>query len=168
MAHDFRHYAHWLRDDRRKRKEEAFNRQQVEFGLQTIDEIDPQGRTDVTKKEAMTAMESGATRSSSEGKPDYRGYISPLALRMFGEYMLRHQTQADGKQRSSDNWKKGMPLERYIESLMRHNVAFHEVWDRYVAGGLQPGDVAVLEEEMAAMYFNVQGWMHEWVKNRAV
>src|SRR5690348_5131587 len=55
----------------------------------------------------------GATRDTAEGKPDYPGFLSPLVVKRFGEYMLKHQVQSDGTLRSSSNWKKGIPLEAY-------------------------------------------------------
>jgi len=56
----------------------------------------------------MREFISGATRDDSEGKNDYEGYLSPLVLRRFGDYMTLHRKQADGKLRDSDNWQKGM------------------------------------------------------------
>ena len=44
----------------------------------------------------MLRMKTGAVRSNAEGKIDYRGFISPLAAKRFGRYMMKHQTQADG------------------------------------------------------------------------
>jgi hypothetical protein len=34
--------------------------------------------------------------------------------------MLKHQKQSDGTMRPADNWKKRMPLDEVLESLIRH------------------------------------------------
>ncbi len=52
---------------------------------------------------------SGATRNSEEGKLDYEGFLSPLALARYAQYMHRHRELEDGTLRASDNWQKGIP-----------------------------------------------------------
>ena len=101
---------------------------------------------------------SGATRSSLEGKLDYSGYLSPFAIQRYGRYMLKHQTQADGTIRSSSNWKKGIPLESFKESLIRHTI---DLWAAYEAG-----DLELVEELACADLFNIQGLLHELLKKR--
>lgn len=101
----------------------------------------------------MREFETGAKRSENTGKPDYSGFISPLALKRFGQYMLKHQLCEDGTLRSSSNWKKGMPLESYKESGIRHMIDF---WDAYEAGNMEEA-----EELACAMFFNIQGFLHE-------
>ena len=116
----------------------------------------------------MTKMEefkTGATRSDAANRPDYSGYLSPLAHRLFGRYMLRHQVRADGKRRSSHNWKKGMPIARYVESLSRHYEDFIEAWDAITIYGA--GEIPAyeqLEEALGGLMFNVQGFAHELEK----
>lgn len=121
----------------------------------------------------MQTFGSGATRSSDAGKIDYDGFLSPLALEAYGAYMLKHQVQADGSVRESDNWQKGMPLVgkgSYAKAGLRHAL---ELW------GLTRGHVSArLRSEMpnaslremvletaCACFFNVQGFLHECVKN---
>ena len=58
----------------------------------------------------LRKFDSGATRDTTENKPDYEGYFSPLVFERYGQYMLKHQKQSDGTLRSSDNWQKGMPI----------------------------------------------------------
>lgn len=105
----------------------------------------------------MRKFETGATRDTAEGKPDYMGYMSPLVVRRFGEYMLKHQTQADGALRSSDNWKKGIPLDAYMSSAGRH---FVDWWLEHEGHESREG----LEEALCALLFNVQGYLHELLK----
>lgn len=68
----------------------------------------------------MRQFKSGAIRSSNDGKIEYYGFRHPLIEKSFGEYMLRHQVQEDGKLRSSDNWWKGWDKEVSLQSLIRH------------------------------------------------
>ena len=101
----------------------------------------------------MRDFDTGATRDSAENKLHYQGYLSQRALRRFAEYMLSHEVQADGKRRQPGNWKLGIPLEVYEDSLYRHTMEFYEK--------LEKGNRGAAAEVAAAMFFNLQGWLHE-------
>lgn len=105
----------------------------------------------------MRTFDSGATRDSDEGKPDYAGYQSPLVVQAYGEYMLKHQKQADGEMRPSDNWKKGMSRDVYFASLWRH---FEDVWLEHEGYPSRDG----LLEALMGMKFNLDGYIHETLK----
>ena len=107
----------------------------------------------------MRVFESGATRDAEAHKPDYEGYLSPRVLVRFGQYMLKHGTQADGQPRTSDNWQKGIPKEQYLKSALRHMVA---VWSTH--RGIQASES--IEEALCGLLFNVQGYLHEWLKEK--
>ena len=62
----------------------------------------------------MREFETGATRDTNDGKLDFEGFLSPLALVRYAEYMNKNRIQADGKVRASDNWQKGIPREVYM------------------------------------------------------
>lgn len=102
----------------------------------------------------MREFESGATRDSEEGKLDYEGFLSPLALEAYARYLHRHRVQADGKLRASDNWQKGIPRAVYMKSLWRHLVA---AWRCH--RGL--GSADALEEALCGILFNAFGYLHE-------
>lgn len=112
----------------------------------------------------------GATRSSDEGKNHYEGFLSVPALEEFGDYMRRHQRQADGSLRAADNWQKGMPIASYLGSLFRHTIELVGLSRGYVSRRLRrefPGvtDLSFLKLETAcAIWFNVQGFIHESVR----
>jgi len=78
------------------------------------------------KKKTIRTFKSGATRDTEENKHDYEGYIHPINTKRFGEYMSKHQKQANGELRDSDNWQKlfGDTPEKHcnvcIKSLCRH------------------------------------------------
>jgi hypothetical protein len=104
----------------------------------------------------MRQYTTGATRDTDEGKLDYMGFFSPLAMRRFAEYMHKHRVQADGALRASDNWKKGIPLIDYERSWVRHTMDW---W-----AAVEEGRTAEAIELACAIQFNLQGWLHEQMK----
>lgn len=110
-------------------------------------------------------FETGATRDADNGKPDYEGFLSPLVIKAFGQYMSRHRTQADGKLRDSDNWQKGIPFGVYMKSLWRH---FHDMWTmhRGFIARDHTGATLTMEDTLSAIMFNVMGYFHEWLKRK--
>ena len=112
----------------------------------------------------MRKFNSGATRDDDNNKNDYEGFLSPLVIQEFGNYMNKHRKQADGKLRESDNWQKGIPFTAYIKSLWRH---FLDLWflhrghNRFDA---KDGHKITKKEALCAILFNVQGYLHEELK----
>jgi len=102
---------------------------------------------------SMRTFDSGATRDVDDSKPDYAGYLSPLVVKRFGEYMLANQVQKDGTKRASDNWKKGMPLDSYLQSGWRH---LHDWWMNHEGHEAREG----IEEALCALIFNASGYLH--------
>lgn len=108
-------------------------------------------------------FETGAYRDTDNNKPDYEGYLSPLAIQAFGRYMMRHQKQSDGRIRESDNWQKGIPMKEFMKSGWRH---FMDWWHchRQYQKKEEGFDISVLEEALCALMFNVMGYLHELMK----
>ncbi len=102
----------------------------------------------------MRKFETGATRDTEEGKLDYEGFLSPLVLERYSEYMDKHRKQADGKLRDSDNWQKGIPIVTYIKSLWRH---FMDLWKEHRGYGSRDG----IEEALCGIIFNSMGYLFE-------
>lgn len=102
----------------------------------------------------MRQFETGATRDADDSKLDYEGFFSPLVLERRAEYMHKNRIQKDGQLRQSDNWQKGIPFAAYMKSLWRH---FFAVWR-----GHRSGDD--IEEELCAVMFNAEGYLHELLK----
>lgn len=102
-------------------------------------------------------FDTGATRDVDENKLDYNGFLSPIALKRFAEYMHKNRLQTDGSMRDSKNWQKGIPQDSYMSSMWRH---FFDVWAIY--HGIQSG--VSFEEALCALMFNVQGMLHEELK----
>lgn len=70
-------------------------------------------------------FETGATRDQDTTKHDPEGFLNPLVIECYNEYMHKNRVQKDGSTRDSDNWQKGIPIPVYMKSLWRH---FHDVW----------------------------------------
>lgn len=107
--------------------------------------------------EANQQFATGATRSGDAHKIDYEGHISPIVLRIFGEYMHAHRVQADGKVRASDNWQAGIPLHKYLKSQQRHSLDYHTAWRGTVTISPDTGKPQTLGELACAELFNVMG-----------
>ena len=104
-------------------------------------------------------FDTGATRDSDVGKLDYEGFLSPLVLERYAEYMNAHRMQSDGKLRDSDNWQKGMPLETYMKGAWRHLLHW---WTRHRGWQVRdPKAAENIEEDLCALLFNVQGYLYE-------
>lgn len=112
-----------------------------------------------TTKDNGTVREfsTGATRDTATNKLDFEGFLSPLVLRRFAEYMNKNRVQSDGSLRDSDNWQKGIPEDVYMKSMWRH---FMSVWEGH--RGISDNQI----EDLCALMFNVQGMLHELLVDR--
>lgn len=111
----------------------------------------------------MRTFDTGATRDLDETKFDYEGFFSPLVMQRFATYMHRHRLQADGNLRASDNWQKGIPLDAYMKSGWRH---FFDWWTLHRGNPPASADAPDVEEALCALLFNVQGYLHERLKEK--
>ena len=110
----------------------------------------------------VRTFHTGATRDSNVGKPDYSGFNCPLVEKRFGSYMHLHRHQSDGSLRASDNWKKGIDKEAYRESLHRH---FVDLW-LHLDGYPEEAVDSDIESVLCAIRFNVNGMLHEILKEK--
>lgn len=106
----------------------------------------------------------GATRSNDTGRYDPEGFLSPIVIERFAEYMQKHRVQPDGSVRDSDNWQKGIPREAYMKGMWRH---FLHLWTRHRGFSVQDSMAAAdMEEDLCALMFNVQGLLFEVLKEK--
>lgn len=103
---------------------------------------------------SMRQFETGATRNADLNKLDFEGFLCPLVLERYAEYMNKNRVQVDGTVRESDNWQKGIPNEAYVKSLWRH---FVDVWKNH--RGYKTEDD--FETACCAVIFNIMGLLHE-------
>lgn len=101
---------------------------------------------------AVRTFETGAIRDLDEHKLDYEGFLSPLVLERYAEYLHHHRQTAAGL-RYSDNWQRGIPLNVYMKSMFRH---FMDVWQMH--RGWRKG---MMQEALCAVLFNAMGYLHE-------
>ncbi len=108
----------------------------------------------------MATLPSGATRTDDVDKLDYEGFLSPLVLKRYAEYLHKHRKMDDGTMRASDNWQLGIPLSNYMKSLWRH---FMDVWTAH-----RDPEIAIDQEAaLCAVIFNASGYLHELLKGRS-
>ena len=91
----------------------------------------------------------GAVRDSQEGKEDYIETISWTAMKRHAKYMTGKK-----KKYGTGNFKKGIPIESYEMSLVRH-------LQKYLENKYEGGIIETDEDHVAAMRFNIDGIMHE-------
>jgi hypothetical protein len=104
-------------------------------------------------------FETGAYRDGEEDKFDYHGFLSPVVLEAYARYMHKHRLQSNGELRASDNWKRGIPREVYIESLLRHVMALW-LWH----DGLADPSMDTAEDALGGILFNTMGYYHELIE----
>lgn len=109
----------------------------------------------------MRNFGTGATRNDDTEALDFEGFLSPLSLKAYAEYMHGHRTQKDGSLRDSDNWQKGIPLDSYIKSGFRH------MFDWWIEHRTGSGSRDGLKDAICAVIFNASGYLHELVKKEA-
>src|SRR3990167_2544864 len=116
--------------------------------------------TDMAMLKAKTkrTFDTGATRDLDANKLDFEGFLSPLVIERYAEYLNKHRKMADGSVRDSDNWQKGIPLPVYMKSAWRHFMAW---WMAHRGG---PGTVEEIEDDLCAVLFNTMGYLHERLK----
>ena len=91
----------------------------------------------------------GAVRDVVDEKLRFNMYNSPLVEYRFAKYML-----ANAKKYGEGNWKKGIPKEVYLESLLRHVMA---LWLKEECGI----DDGTSSDHASGVRFNIDGFMQE-------
>jgi hypothetical protein len=144
----------------RQRMKEAESKEQHEWGRQIAERM----AAGTGAQGQVRQFSTGATRDSDEGKNDYEGFLSPLVLEAYGDYMTAHRKQSDGSLRDSDNWQKGMGLPTYMKSLLRHVLTAWKLHRGYSVRPERVGGVLVtptIEDALFAVLFNAMGYLHE-------
>jgi len=103
----------------------------------------------IIMKNKITKFKTGAIRDIQIGKEDYIETISWTAMKRFAQYMTGKKSKY-----GQGNFKKGIPIESYEQSLVRH-------LQKYLANKYENGNIEKEEDHLSAMLFNVFGIIHE-------
>lgn len=136
-----------------------WNDELAERGTESGMRQDDNGNT-VYEPGLIRKFETGATRDVDTSKHDPEGFLSPLVIDRYNEFMHTNRRQRDGNLRDSDNWQKGIPLAAYMKSMWRH---FLDVWLHHRGLGAKAKEP--LEVALCALLFNVSGYLHETLKD---
>lgn len=104
-------------------------------------------------KAQIRKFASGAIRDNDENKEDYIETISWTAFKRYAQYMTSKKSKY-----GSGNFKKGIPIESYEQSLVRH-------LQKYLVNKYEDGNLEKEEDHLSAMVFNIFGIMHEHERN---
>ena len=117
-------------------------------------------------EQKIRTFDTGATRDDDTNKLDYEGFLSPLVLIRYAEYMHKNRLQSNGKLRDSDNWQKGIPIEQYMKSKFRHFMSTWELYREMINPESYLGEELYeeLEESLCAELFNTMGMLHELLR----
>jgi hypothetical protein len=147
--------------------DEIYHRQRVEEIREKLDQLlkkQTEPLLTLPKEDVVRSFGTGAVRSIDTLRDDPEAYLSPLVIDRFNEYMTKNRTLADGSIREPDNWQLGMPLVTYMKGLWRHML---HLWTRHRGYPVRdPKAAANIEEDLCAIMFNTQGYLHEVVKAR--
>ena len=98
--------------------------------------------------------ESGATREDDADKLDLEGFLSPLVMEAYAQYMHFHQKLPDGTMRAGSDWQNGIPFNRLMRSMWRH---FKDCWLEHRLWPTRDGRVF----NLCALLFNANTYLHQ-------
>jgi len=104
----------------------------------------------------------GATRDTSDGKYDYEGFLSPIVIQKYAEYMHSNRKQSDGSLRAGDNWQKHFGENHYavcMKCMWRH---FMDLWLEHRKLKSRDG----IENAIMGILFNVMAYADKYYKDK--
>jgi len=107
-------------------------------------------------------FETGASRNSDTEKLDFEGFMSPIVLERYAQYMHKHRKQEDGSLRESDNWQK-LFGEKHFEVCMKSAYRHFQAWHKAHRGYETEEDI---EDSMMALMFNIMAYTHKLLKEK--
>jgi len=124
--------------------------------------------TDVEDDGQIRKFESGATRDTADDKYDPEGFLSPLVIDRFCEYMHKNRLQSDNSLRDSDNWQNGFGYPTLMKSTWRHFLDMWKIHRGLRATRREKGKTVpvVMEEALCGLMFNVMGYLHEMLTEK--
>ena len=97
----------------------------------------------------LRKFKTGAVRDDDTKKEDYIETISWTAMKRYAQYMTSKKAKY-----GEGNFKKGIPIEAYEQSLVRH-------LQKYLANKYEGGTIEKDEDHLSAILFNTFGIIHE-------
>jgi len=113
------------------------------------------------KDDVIREFDGGATRDSAKGKLDYEGFLSPVALEIYAQYMDKHRVQSDGNLRDSDNWQSGFGLSVVLKSAWRHLVSWWKIHRGIDVFDERDGSLVTVQDAVCGVIFNAFCYLHE-------
>jgi len=107
----------------------------------------------------IRSFEGGATRDTGQNKYTPWKFGSAVIRWFYAQYMHDNRKQSDGSTRDGANWKKGIPIDVYYDSLDRH---YQDVMARREELITEKDQIT----NLCALKFNVDGLIHELGKER--
>jgi hypothetical protein len=104
-------------------------------------------------KKDIREFSTGAIRDTEDDKEDYIETISWTAMRRYAQYMTGKK-----KKYGEGNFKKGIPIDAYERSLLRHI-------QKYLANKHEGQNIEKEEDHLSAILFNCFGIIHEEQRN---
>lgn len=134
-------------------------------GDQEVDVIYPLINTakNGEKLNIIRQFSTGATRDTDINKLGYSGFLSPIVLKAFAEYMNKNRVMADGSIRQPDNWQKlfGEHHEDVcMDSLLRHIM---DVW--LINRDFSKESREDIKTALCAIMFNAQAYLFKILKD---
>ncbi len=114
------------------------------------------------KNNKIRQFKGGGVRDTDIGKLDYEGFLSPIVIEKFAEYMNRHRFQSDGNLRDSDNWQKHFGEEHFavcMKSAWRHLM---DMWKEHRGFKSRDG----MDEAMMGLLFNIMAFADKYYKDK--
>jgi len=102
----------------------------------------------------MRNFDTGALRDTLDGKLSFSKGLCPKVLEDYLKYLDKHRNLPDGSKREFDNWKKGIPKDVYLDSLIRH------VWAVWLLM-LEFDEIVTLKDSLHGVMFNTMGLLYE-------
>lgn len=102
-------------------------------------------------------FETGATRDQDINKFDIEGFLNPLVLNRFFQYMDKHRKMTNGEVRDSDNWQQLFGEKHKdvcIKSLLRH---VFDLWLHH--RGYNEKTKETIEDSICAIIFNANAYL---------
>lgn len=128
------------------------------YVLRRLGEVEAEEAEEATEVGKIIKYDTGATRESDNEKLDIEGFLSPLVIEAYSQYMHFNRKLPDGTMRSGSDWQNGIPFNRLMRSMWRH---FKDCWMEHRLWATKEGRVFAL----CGLLFNTVAYLHQVLYN---